>query len=66
MFRLSLPVIAVTLAILPAPAVDPKPIEPFDGKGFKGWKFRDEKNSKWQIGVAAVTEKNELSARRET
>jgi len=66
MFRLSLPVIAVALAILPAAAVDPKPIEPFDGKNFKGWKFRDEKHSKWQVGVAAVTEKNELVVRRET
>ena len=33
-----------------AQAADTKPIEPFNGKDFKGWKFKDEKKSMWQVG----------------
>jgi hypothetical protein len=67
MYRFLLPVFAIACALLPGSrAADPKPIEPFNGKDFKGWKFRDESKSKWQVGVAAVTEKNELAVRRET
>jgi hypothetical protein len=66
MFRLFLPAIVLALLLPFAPAADTKPIEAFNGKDFKGWKFRDENKSKWQVGVAAVTEKNELAVRRET
>ena len=55
MFRLVLPVAAVALALLPAPAADEKPVEPFNGKNLDGWKVRDEKKSKWTaIGAASV------------
>jgi hypothetical protein len=67
MSRFLPPVVAIACALLGAAhAADPQPVEPFDGKDFKGWKFREEKNSRWQVGVAAVTEKNELGVRRET
>ena len=53
--------VAATLIIvttLPAPAADPKPIEPFNGKDLTGWKFKgDAKKSKWQACAATVNEK---------
>ena len=57
MLRLFLPAITVVLAILPSPAADPKPIEPFNGTDLKGWKTRDEKKSKWRPMQVIVTEK---------
>ena len=54
MLRLFIPAIALALAILPAPAADTKPIEAFNGKDLKGWKTRDEKKSKWDVGIAEV------------
>ncbi len=49
MFRL-LPTVAVALALAlaVAPAADDKPITLLNGKDLKGWKFKDEKKSKWE------------------
>ncbi|HKB05543.1 MAG TPA: DUF1080 domain-containing protein [Gemmataceae bacterium] len=31
---------------------------PFDGKSLTGWKFKDEKKSKWKVGTAALDAKD--------
>ena len=59
MFRLMLPVVAVTLALLPtSPAADDKPIEPFNGKDLSGWKVKNEKQNEWKIGNPGITDPN--------
>jgi hypothetical protein len=52
--------IVLVAAVLPfASAEDAKPIQPFNGKDLKGWKFKgDETRSKWTAGVAILDEKN--------
>lgn len=40
-----------------APAADPKPVEPFNGKDLKGWKFKDEKKSQWRADLVMVDDK---------
>jgi hypothetical protein len=48
MFRRSLPV-AAALALVPlAPAAGQKPLEPFNGTNFDGWKLKDPKKPSWQ------------------
>lgn len=49
MLRPFVPAVAVALALLAGSrADDAKPVEPFNGKDLKGWKFQDEKKSKWE------------------
>jgi hypothetical protein len=58
MTRLLIATAFIVLAILPVTAVDPKPVEPFNGKDLTGWKFKgDAKKSKWQVCAATVNEK---------
>jgi hypothetical protein len=46
---------APLLALLPfAPAADTKPVEPFNGKDLSGWKLKNEKANRWQVGVPVV------------
>ena len=59
MYRFVLPVLAVVLALAPASRADDKPVEPFNGKDLKGWKLKNEKASKWEVGVAGVDPKDE-------
>src|SRR5207249_1374252 len=54
MFRLTLPAVALILALLPAGAADTKPIVLFNGKDLSGWKPKDEKKSKWEVGHAIL------------
>jgi hypothetical protein len=50
MFRLMLPAVAATLALIAtSSAEEPKSITLFNGKDLTGWKPRDEKKSKWQV-----------------
>lgn len=63
MFRLSLTSIALAVALASAPAADDKPVEPFNGKDLKGWKFKDEKKSKWRVGEVFYTDANTLEVR---
>jgi hypothetical protein len=56
MLRLMLPAVAL-LALPFAPAADTKPIELFNGKNLDGWKPKDEKKSKWQVGGVSLNEK---------
>jgi len=56
MFRLALPAVALAVALLPAGAADTKPIEPFNGKNFDGWKMRNEKNNLWKLGDPGVAD----------
>src|SRR4051812_10726958 len=57
MRRLLLP--AALLALLPfaTAAEEAKPVEPFNGKDLTGWKFKDEKKSKWRVMQVVVNEK---------
>ncbi|MDY3560807.1 DUF1080 domain-containing protein [Gemmata sp. JC673] len=48
MFRSFAPAVVLGLALLPARAADPKPVEPFNQKDLKGWALKDEKKSKWE------------------
>ncbi|MCU0705780.1 MAG: DUF1080 domain-containing protein [Fimbriiglobus sp.] len=43
---------------LTAPAADPKPAEPFNGKDLTGWKLKgnDEKKSQWRAAVVLLDE----------
>ena len=67
MFRLALPAL-VLFALSSAGAADPKPIQPFNGKNLDGWKLKDEKHSKWVVGVAEVSaeKSNELVLKQQT
>lgn len=56
MFRLFLAATAVMLTLTLTPAADTKPIEPFNGKNLDGWKFKDEKKSKWVAMMGAAPE----------
>ncbi len=51
--------IAIAFAFVPAIAADNKPVEPFNGKDLKGWKFKDEKKSKWSAVAVVVCPKND-------
>ncbi|HJZ56616.1 MAG TPA: DUF1080 domain-containing protein [Gemmataceae bacterium] len=49
MFRvLAVSALAALFCVPLALADTPKPVEPFNGKDLKGWKFKDEKKSKWE------------------
>lgn len=52
MRRLLLPAAVLALAASLSPAADP--VRPFNGKDLKGWKLKDEKKSKWDVGVAGL------------
>ncbi|MBA4063685.1 MAG: DUF1080 domain-containing protein [Isosphaera sp.] len=53
MRRLVLPA-AFALAVSLAPAADPTPVQPFNGKDLSGWKLKDEKKSKWKACGAVM------------
>jgi 3-keto-disaccharide hydrolase len=38
-------------------AADPAATEPFNGKDLQGWKFKDEKRSKWKVMQVVVNDK---------
>ncbi|MBN9118267.1 MAG: DUF1080 domain-containing protein [Planctomycetes bacterium] len=57
MFRPVLPAIAVAIACALAPgsrAADTKTTAAFNGKDLAGWKLKDEKKSKWAVGIAVI------------
>ncbi|HEY1191814.1 MAG TPA: DUF1080 domain-containing protein [Gemmata sp.] len=66
MFRLSAPVFALALALVPARAADPKPVEPFNGKDLKGWKLKDEKKSKWEAFWYVMDPKQPAELKKQT
>jgi hypothetical protein len=52
--RRLLPPAAFALAVSLAPAADPTPVQPFNGKDLSGWKLKDEKKSKWKACGAVM------------
>jgi hypothetical protein len=49
-----LPITLVLCLPLNAYADDPKMISPFNGKDLTGWRMKNEKESRWQVGVASL------------
>ena len=41
-------------ALIACPALAADPVVPFNGKDLSGWKFKDEKKSKWVAGIAKM------------
>ncbi len=37
-----------------------KPVTPFNGKDLTGWKLRNDKKNKWEVGAASVNDKGAL------
>lgn len=54
MVRSGLPVLLAIVLVPSVLAADTKPVEPFNGRSLDGWKLKDLKKNKWEVGVAGL------------